>query len=283
MEIGIMSRTIVRPTLEEELDELSNHGIKCIQFDLSSTSFSSMPGKINDSLCNFIVRQMDRRAIRMAAISGTYNMIDPNLHRRADGMRRLRVLAAACNQLGTSVITLCTGTRSPENMWKRHTDNDTPEAWKDIVAAMHQAVQIAERHEVTLAFEPEVSNVIDSAIKSRRLIDEIGSPRLKVCMDCANIFHLGELPRMREIIDEAFTLLGSDIIIGHAKDLNRDGNAGHLAAGTGLLDYDQYLSLLNSLNFDVPLILHGLNETQVDDCVAFLRGKMEIMGGLAKP
>ena len=144
-----------------------------------------------------------------------------------------------------------------------------------MIAAVHQATQIAEEYKVTLAFEPAVSNVVDSAIKSRRLIDEIGSAYLKVCIDGANIFHHGELPRMREILDEAFVLLSGDIAMAHAKDLDHDGDAGHLAAGTGLLDYDQYLSLLNKLDVDLPLILHGLNEEQVDDCIAFLRRNME--------
>jgi len=30
----------------------------------------------------------------------------------------------------------------------------------------------------------------------------------------------------------------------------------------------------SAVSFDVPLILHGLSEAQVDECVAFLRGKM---------
>ena len=57
---------------------------------------------------------------------------------------------------------------------------------------------------------------------------------------------------MREILDEAFTLLGEHIAFAHAKDLDRDGEAGHLAAGKGLLDYDQYLSLLNDVDSNVP-------------------------------
>lgn len=275
MQIGIMGRIFVCPTLEEELDALANHGIECIQFGLSSVGLSDMPDHIDDGLCDRIRTEMDVRKIGMAALCGTYNIIHPDLQQREEGLRGLRVLASACDRLGTSVITLCTGTRSPESMWKRHPDNDTPEAWTDLIASMRQAVQIAEEYSVTLAFEPEVSNVADSAIKSRRLIDEIGSPYLKVCMDGANIFHAGELRRMREILDEAFTLLSQDIAMAHAKDLDHDGDAGHLAAGTGLLDYDQYLSLLSNLDCDVPLILHELDEAQVGDCVAFLRGKME--------
>ena len=36
---------------------------------------------------------------------------------------------------------------------------------------------------------------------------------------------------MREILDEAFALLSEDIALAHAKDLDRDGQAGHLAGG----------------------------------------------------
>src|SRR5690349_23251315 len=51
---------------------------------------------------------------------------------------------------------------------------------------------IARQANAVLAFEPEVSNVVDSARKARRLLDEIGSPHLKVTMDPANLFHAGD-------------------------------------------------------------------------------------------
>lgn len=274
MQIGIMAGTFVRPTLEETLDAVVNHGIYCVQFSLGCAGLPELPEHIDAGLCDRIREEMDARKITMAAISGTFNMIHPDLPKRQDGLRGLRELASACDRLGTSVITLCTGTRDPESMWRRHPENDSPEAWEDLVASMSEALQITEEYRVTLAFEPEVANVVDSASKARRLLDQMQSPYLKVIMDGANIFHKGELPRMREILDEAFVLLGEHIAIAHAKDLDHDGEAGHKAAGKGLLDYDQYLSLLNNIGFDVPLILHGLSETQVGECVAFLRGKM---------
>lgn len=275
MQIGIMSGTFDRETLEEALDAAVNHGIRCMQFNLSSAGVTKIPTHIDPDLCDKIREEMGVRNIAMTALGGTYNMIHPDVQRRADGLRNLRVLAAACERLGTSVITLCTGSRDPDNMWRRHPDNDTPEAWEDLVVSMRQAIEIAEEYQVTLAFEPEVANVVDSAIKARRIIEQIGSPYLKVVMDGANIFHTGELPRMREILDEAFTLLGEHIAFAHAKDLDRDGEAGHLAAGKGLLDYDQYLSLLNDVDPDIPIVLHGLSEAEVDGCVAFLREKIE--------
>jgi sugar phosphate isomerase/epimerase len=94
-------------------------------------------------------------------------------------------------------------------------------------------------------------------------------------MDGANIYHLGELARQHEILDEAFALLGDDIALAHAKDIDRDGEAGHLAAGKGLLDYQHYLSLLNKVEPRVPLILHGLTEAELPESLAFVHRTLE--------
>ncbi len=79
---------------------------------------------------------------------------------------------------------------------------------------------------------------------------------------------------MGEVLEGAFALIGKDIVQAHAKDLSRDGDAGHEAAGHGKLDYDRYLSLLDACGFRGPLLLHGLSEAQVPGCVAFLREKL---------
>ncbi len=273
IEIGIFAKTFARPTLEESLDAVAARSIRAVQFNLSCAGLPSMPEEIDSVSVAHIRDALAARSLTMAAVSGTFNMVHPDREQREDGLPRLGVLAAACAGLCTSVITLCTGTRDPDDMWRRHPDNDTPEAWDDLLTSMREAVRLAEDADVTLAFEPEVANVVDSARKARRLLDEVGSPRLKVVLDPANIFHAGELPRMRAILDEAFDLLGPDIVLAHAKDLSHDGEAGHEAAGRGLLDYDHYLALLNGLGRDIPLILHGLSEDQVDASVAFLRSK----------
>jgi sugar phosphate isomerase/epimerase len=233
-----------------------------------------MPDRIAPELADRIRREAAARGITIASLHGTFNMTHPDPEQRRAGLRRLGVLAAACQQIGTSKIHICTGTRDPGNMWRRHPDNDSPAAWRDMAACVREATAIARQAGVVLAFEPEVNNVVDSAKKARRLLDEIGSPHLKVCMDGANIFHKGELPRMSEILEEAITLLGKDIVLAHAKDLDHDGDAGHLPAGRGRLDYDRYLRLLDAYGFHGPLLLHGLSESQVPSCVAFLRDKL---------
>jgi sugar phosphate isomerase/epimerase len=198
-------------------------------------------------------------------------MAHPDPAERAAGLRWLDGVAAVAAALGQPIVSLCTGTRNRESMWRPHPDNGTPEAWRDMADSMARAAEIAERRGVVMALEPEVSNVVDSASRARRLLDEVGSPRIKILIDPANIFHRGELPRMAELIDEAFDLLARDVVMAHAKDLDRDGEAGHLAAGLGRLDYGRYLGHLRAIGFEGALILHGLTEAQAPASIAFLR------------
>lgn len=274
MRLGLFAKTFVRPRLEAVFDAVRDSGVSCVQFNLVSAGLASMPEEIDPGLAERIRLAASSRGIELAAVSGTFNMIHPDPRQRKAGLRRLAVLAEACRRMGTSVITLCTGTRDPEDMWRHHPANASPRAWADLLETLSAGLRIADDAGVTLAFEPEVANVVDSAPKARRLLDELRSERLKVVMDGANLFHSGDLPRMSEILEEAFALLAGDIVIAHAKDLSRDGQAGDLPAGQGLLDYDRYLGLMRRYRFDGPLILHGLTESQVPGCLAFVRAKL---------
>jgi len=275
MRLGIFARTFARSTLEGVLDQVRAHGLDCVQFNLCCAGLATLPDRLDQASAGRIAAAHGDRGIEMAAISGTFNMIHPDPEQRSDGLRRLGVLAAACRQLGTGLITLCTGTRDRQNMWRRHPENDSATAWRDLVESMQRADAIAREHQVLLGIEPEVNNVVDTALKARRLLDEIGSPRVKVVMDAANLFHAGQLPRIVEVLEEAFELLGSDIALAHAKDLSRDGDSGDVAAGTGLLDYGLYLRLLDRAGYEGPLILHGLDESEVAGAVAFIDAALE--------
>ena len=270
MHIGIMSGHFPRPTLAESLDAILGQGIRHLQFNLGSAHLDGPPGDQEESVFAGIRGEVEQRGMTIAALGGPVNMVHPDPAKRQAGIERMETLIGICAPLGTTAIATCTGSRHPESMWRHHPDNVTEDAWRMLRRTLEHLLPVAESHGVALAFEPEVNNVCNNAKRSRRLIDEMASPALKVVMDASNLFGKGELLRMTEILDEAFDLLGDHIAIAHAKDLDHDGDAGHLAAGTGKLDYERYVSLLCALPFEVSVILHGLAEDQVADSVAML-------------
>jgi len=276
MEIGIFATTFLipnddAPDVDAQLDQIAGLGVQAVSFDTLCLGLPSMPDAIDPAQALRVRDGLTARGLWMASLSATFNMAHPDPAERDTGLRQLEVLAASAHAFGTNLLTLCTGTRSRQSMWRNHPDNGTPEAWADMRATVQRAIAIAEKYDVRLGIEPEVANVVNSPARARRLLDEMRSDRLTIVMDGANIFPAGTLPRQREILDEAFALLGDDIGMAHAKDLTKDGAAGNAAAGTGLLDYGYYIHLLRQCGFDGALVLHGLSAAQAPACVAFLR------------
>lgn len=276
MQIGIFATTFLNPNhaspdVNGPLEQVAALGVAAVSYDALCLGLPSMPDAIPAEQIIRVREALLARGQWMASLSATFNMAHPDPAERATGLGQLKVLAASAHAFGTDLLTLCTGTRSLESMWRFHPDNTSEEAWADMRSTMAQAVAIAETYDIRLGIEPEVANVVAAPRLARRLLDEMQSDRLTIVMDGANIFPAGTLPRQREILDEAFDLLGADIGMAHAKDLTRDGAAGNVAAGTGLLDYAYYIHLLEQSGFDGAIVLHGLSAAQAPGCVDFLK------------
>ena len=272
MKVGIFDKVYQRDTPEATFAALREAGFEAVQLHLSTAGLEDFPAAVPEEAARRIGQAAG--GVEITAVSGMWNVAHPDPAVRQGGLANLEAIAAACAALGTGIVGVCTGSRNTASMWRPHPDNGMPEAWRDMRETMAAAVEIAERHSVVLAMEPEVNNVVDSPAKARRLIDELGSPALKVCIDGANIFHAGELGRMAEVLDEAFQQVGDHVAFAHGKDLDHDGDAGHLAAGHGVLDFDRYVSLLRSVGYDGAIVMHGLTEAQAPGCRDFLLEKM---------
>ena len=131
IDAGIFAKTFRRGSLGETLDAVAAHGIEAIQFNMAIVGGPSLPAEITAETAGEIRAAVAARGLTMAAVSGTYNMAHPDRRIRDAGADRLATLIAAAPRLGTRVVTLCTGSRDPEDMWRAHPDNAGPDAWRD--------------------------------------------------------------------------------------------------------------------------------------------------------
>ena len=268
MRLGIFAKTFPGTTPGAVIEAARAAGFSALQYNMACSGLAAMPDVIPDATAKAVSSAARRAGVSIAAVSGTYNMIHPDPAVRARGLARLETLAQAASSLGAPLITLCTGTRDPEDQWRGHPDNATPEAWHDLLTEMDKAIVIAERYGVDLGIEPELANVIDSASKARRLIDQLLSPRLKIVLDPANLFETEPLARQRDIVSAAIDLVADRIVMGHAKD--RTASGAFTAAGQGVLDYPHYVRQLAATGFDGPLVTHGLEAREAAPVAAFL-------------
>src|ERR1700732_3876938 len=266
MKIGIFAKTFSRPTIEELFQAIAGYGINSVQFNLSCVGLETLPENVPSELVQRITDAAEQATVELAAISGTFNMAHPDPAVRRDGLIAFEILCEVTARFRIPVITLCTGTRDPVNMWKWHPDNDSKKAWDDMVQSIESALIAAEKNNLILAFEPESENVANSASSARKLLDELRNPRLRIIIDPANL--ISSKGNQKTALDEALTLLHDAIVIAHAKDRNHDYKP--CAAGKGILDFGYYLRCLKEIGFTGPLIMNGVEEEDVRSRREFL-------------
>jgi sugar phosphate isomerase/epimerase len=269
MKLGIFAKTFAGTDPDTVLAAVASAGFAAAQYNMICSGLPALPDTIPGEVTTEIAAAAGRTGVEIVSMSGTYNMIHPDPAMRIQGHRHLEILAAACAAASVRLITLCTGTRDPEDQWRGHPDNDEPDAWRDLLVSMEAAVRVADAHGVDLGIEPELANVVNSADKARRLIDEIGSPCLKVVLDPANLFEVAPIDRQRRIIATAIDLLADRIVMGHAKDRTLDGR--FATAGKGVIDFTHYLKCLKTAGFSGALVAHGLAADEALGVADFLR------------
>lgn len=251
---------------------MAEQSIRHTQFNFSSAGLPSLPETVTPEALESIRTLADRFQITLDALSGTFNMIDPDEDARERGCRQFQTQCAAARQLGIPIVSLCTGSKNPKSKWVWHDDNNSPAAWDDLLHSTERVLRAAEDNSVILGVETEASNIINSPARARRYLDTFVSPHLKIIMDGANLFRPEQVPHQAQVLDEAFSALGNDIVLAHAKDFSFDRELSFVAAGTGSLDFSRYLALLKQSGYRGALEMHGLSEDQIPASRAFLEG-----------
>jgi sugar phosphate isomerase/epimerase len=273
MQLGIFAKTFAGSDPETVLAAAKAAGFTTVQYNLACSGLAAMPDDVPDDTIVSLKRAVTSEGITIAALSATYNMIHPFTDERAKGHRRLAVIAKAAAQTGIPLLTLCTGTRNPDDQWSHHPQNTTRGAWRDLLHSMEIAITLAEQHDFALGIEPELANVVNSAAKAKQLIDELQSPRVKIVFDPANLFERESIVDQRRIISEGLDLLAPHIAMAHAKDRTAEGD--FTTAGQGVLDYPHFLRELTKCGFRGPIITHSLSAAEAPAVSAFLRTQLK--------
>jgi sugar phosphate isomerase/epimerase len=269
MRLGIFAKTFPGSDPFAVLTAARQAGYDAVQYNMACSGLPSMPDSLPESTVPALVAAARGAGVTLAAVSGTYNMIHPDPAQRAIGLRRLSVLIDHAAAMGTGMVTLCTGSRDAADQWRHHPDNQTTEAWRDLLGEMEKACALAEAKGVKLGVEPELANVVDSAAAARLLIDTMQSQALAIVLDPANLFEIAFDADRTRIIEGAIDLLADRIAMAHAKDRNPDGS--FATAGKGVVDFTHFIARLRRAGFDGDLVTHGLTADEAAGVAAHLR------------
>ena len=191
---------------------------------------------LNDEEVSRIRGALDKAGLRVCAIASPVfkcELDDEPAHR--DHLDYLRSCIRIAKALDTSIIRIFT-------FWKR---GPSGPVWGKIKAGFRPAIPIAEEAGVTLGLENEASTYCATAAETKRFIEEMNSPALKVVWDPCNEVYADEgiTP-----YPDAYRLVEPWLIHLHVKDAKRDPGAKEatiMPVGEGVVDWKgQFRELL---------------------------------------
>jgi sugar phosphate isomerase/epimerase len=130
------------------------------------------------------------------------------------------------------------------------------------VAATKRILRETSGSKVNLAFEAVNCCNNNTPQSHVRLKEDVGDPRVKVCLDPTNMMQPGVFFRSTELLNLCFDLLGEDIVLCHAKDSTWNSMSTAInegaTLGEGNMDYAQYLARLSHMKYSRALLIEHL-------------------------
>lgn len=211
------------------------------------------------------------------------NNIHPDLAERRKNLKHTVRECEAAERLGCPMVTTHTGSCSEVSPVTIHPDNWTAETWKTSVESIRQILKDTAGMKVSLGIEALNLININNPRAHKKLMEDVGDPRVKVCFDPTNMLSIEKYYHATEIINEGFDILGEDILACHAKDslITPNKMSAYLTQvlpGEGVNDYETYLVRLSRMKWPRTLLIEHLGDEQYPAAKAYIESVAERIG-----
>ncbi|MCJ8006468.1 sugar phosphate isomerase/epimerase family protein [Lederbergia wuyishanensis] len=255
MDVGVVSRSFPQLSNEETAKLLSEKGFKWTELCFSQTDSNYWVYNGMSDMKNFtdeesikIVESFRNEGIEVSAIGVFTNLLETNEKEAEENLAYFeRLIEIASINNVPYVSTECGFIPG-----KRGVNADTYEAdFQRILENVKYLAQKAEKYKVSIAIEPCVLDIIPSAKRMVDFINQVGSDRVKVLLDPANLI-------ANNSEEDMFSYLSPHIAYFHGKDRKVNDTYGR-AIGDGDINWPLFLHLYHKYTEDVPFIMEYVN------------------------
>jgi len=255
MDVGVVSRSFPQLSNQETAKLLSEKGFKWTELCFSQTDSNYWVYNGRSDLKNFsdeesieIVETYRREGVEVSAIGVFTNLLETDEKEAEENLAYFeRLIEIASINHVPYVSTECGFIPG-----KRGVNADTYEAdFKRIVENITCLSKKAEKYNVSIAIEPCVLDIIPSAKRMVDFIDQVGSERVKVLLDPANLI-------ANNSEEDMFSYLSPYIAYFHGKDRKVNDTYGR-AIGDGDINWPLFLHLYHKYTENVPFIMEYVN------------------------
>ena len=223
---------------------------------------------ITEALVNDTIAAEKAHNIQVAVL-GTYVELAINDARRLQNVADFKSQLAVCKALGAG----CIGTETTK-MCDQPAGTTREEAQELLCRSLAEILPVAEELGVTVGVEPVTYHSMNSAAATRRILDTMRSPNLKVIFDLSNLVDADNVNAQDRIWNDIGELVGDKIVAVHFKGqaFNPDGSLLHTSLEDSLTGYAGAFAMLRQLPQEVlPVLREEAVPARAASDIAFMR------------
>lgn len=211
------------------------------------------------------------------------NISDPDQEQQDKNISEITTRLEYAEEMGALCCVIHGGSYNNTGCVKAHPDNFSEKNIEHNIRVIQRILDEVQPKKTKLVLETESYVLPDSPDLYLRMYNEINREGFRFHLDPINITLS---PRRfyyhADFIRECFAKLGPHIVSCHAKDTILVDHATtqltETFLGNGQLDYKPYLTELNKLEQEPPLMIEHLNENQLPEALNYIFGIADELG-----
>lgn len=221
--------------------------------------------------------------VMLAEIGIWNNMLHPAKAQRATNIKANVEALALAEEVGVRCCVNIAGSFDPDRWDGPHPRNLSIEAFELTVQNVRHIIDVVNPKQAFYSLETMPWVIPDSIDSYLRLLDAVDHPMFAVHLDPVNMINCpAHFYDNAGFLRECFRKLGPWIVSCHAKDIKMSGkltvHLDEVRPGQGSLDYGVFLSELNRIPGEVPLMLEHLPQKEYPLAREYIVGVAERTG-----
>ncbi len=232
MKIGYRTVAFSDRPIESALEAIASAGYTAVELCLENPDLD--PLQLTAERVRELREMLDRLGLSLAAVS--YHGVQDQLE-----VRRQRTYAAIdlLGEMGAEVFVVASRREEPARY---------PAQWDEAVQLYSELAERCAKHGCKLAVEPQPGLVIRSAEDLVKVIRACDHPNLAGNLDIAHAAVTAD------DLSWAIYQLGPRLVHVHVADVT-NGTHQHLLPGEGSIDFDEVKDILDSVEYDGPMVI----------------------------
>ena len=259
MKVGVVSRSFGDFTNEQTADFMKANGFPTTELCLTAPDSkywtyngSSDISDMTDARFAEICAVYRSRGIELTSIGVFTNLIEPDDAKREVFLEYYKQHIRWAGMNGIPYASTECGFDPDHRGVRTSTYESAIDRLKDSLSILADACKT---WNVSIALETCVIDIVPSAKRARDILDQIGSDRIKILLDPANLI-------ANSSEEDMFAYLSDRIAYFHGKDRKVNDTYGRVV-GDGDIDWPKFLRLYHRHNEGAPFILEYVNADNV--------------------